>query len=318
MRVEAEFNEDFDERKNEDMSIKRFQTSTVNTLTDIQVQTRTKKGSFNQEDEYVRLRNLSLKVSAEKSEKLAKAGQLTKKESKKKGFTGIKTFARYFSNFNWCLAFMTILLYCIYAGLRVFSDFWLGFWAENKFNYRDTSFYPEVYVYIALTLFGALILRAFVISKGSQTAGYNLNVLLMGGLFKRPLSFFDTTPVGVILNRATKDMGDMDIAMPNMIQHVTFNLVTIFSIFVVIAIGNPIIIVFLVAIMIWYFVSSKDYLRFTVDLKRVMQITNSPLISVIAESVRGNISLRAYQREKYQSYKYDLCSEAAVSAKTHL
>jgi ABC-type multidrug transport system fused ATPase/permease subunit len=145
-----------------------------------------------------------------------------------------------------------------------------------------------------------------------------MNTILMKGILRRPLSFFDTTPIGVILNRATSDMGSMDIALPNMYQHFSFNTIHILSIFVVIAIGNPIIIVFFLIMIIWYFMSSREFGRVSVDLKRVLQITNSPLISVIAESVRGSTSLKAYDRVKYQAYKYDLVSEASVASKAHL
>ena len=76
--------------------------------------------------------------------------------------------------------------------------------------------------------------------------------------------------------------------------------------------------VFLVGLVIWYFMSSGDLNKVTVDLKRVVQLTNSPLISVIAESVRGSTSIRAYKKVKFQSYKYYLCAEAALSSLAHL
>ena len=44
----------------------------------------------------------------------------------------------------------------------------------------------------------------------------------------------------------------------------------------------------------------------------------SPLISVIAESLRGSVSLKAYERQQFQAYKYNLCSEASVSSNSHL
>lgn len=309
---------DFAENTDRDMGpIKKFETCTVLRSGDLEFNLN-KDLEYNLEEEYERLRNLSLRVTEKRSNELKKAGTLTVKETKKKGFTGVGVYLEYFRNFNWGLVTLTLILYLIYASLRVFSDFWLSYWAEDVYPSLSYSTYPKVYSYLALALFISLTIRAYVIAKGAQTAGYKMNTQLMTGLFKRPLSFFDTTPIGVVLNRATRDMGEMDLHMPNMYQHLTFNSLHILSIFVVIAIGNPIIIIFFIVMLIWYFVSSKDLSRVTVDLKRVNQLTNSPLISVMAESVRGSTSLRAYEKVSYQGYKYTLCAEATISSKTHL
>ena len=262
---------------------------------------------YNVESEYERFRNLSLKVTEKEEERLKLAGRLTVKETKEEGYTGFKVYLEYFRNFNWGLFTLMIFLYVIYAALRIISDFWLSYWAENRYPGLRSSLYPEIYCYLALALLIFLTFRAFIIAKGAEIAGLKLHNMLMLGLLKRPLSFFDTTPVGVILNRATRDMGDMDINMPNMYQHTIFNFLHILSIVVMIAIGNPIVIIFLVVLLVWYVMSSKDLGKVTADLKRVSQISSSPLISVIAESLRGSVSLKAYQRQEFQAYKYNLC-----------
>jgi len=41
------------------------------------------------------------------------------------------------------------------------------------------------------------------------------------------------------------------------------------------------------------------------------------MISVIAETLRGSVSLRSYQVEKYQEFKYSLCAETSASSQFH-
>ena len=87
------------------------------------------------------MRNLSLRVSKKDEDTLKKAGELTVEETKKKGYTGAKVYAEYFRNFNWGLVILMIILYILYASIRIVSDFWLSYWAENR--YPDLS--PELY-----------------------------------------------------------------------------------------------------------------------------------------------------------------------------
>lgn len=215
------------------------------------------------------------------------------------------------------LLVLVSLLYIIFAALRIVSDYWLSWWAGGSISGYTHSDYAHVYVYFVVALIVILILRVWTISTGSRRAGQLLNTKFMNGLLARPLSYFDTTPVGVILNRATKDMSETDINLPNMVQHTFFNTLFIVSVIVIVSIANPVILAFLSVLMVWYFISAKETSKATVDMKKVMQICTSPLISVLAESVRGSISLRAYQIEKYQEYKYNLCSELSASSTFH-
>ena len=205
---------------------------------------------FNFEKERQKLRDLSLRVSKDREQELTEAGKLTTKETKTKGFTGAKVYVEYFRNFNFILLFLVFILYVCFAGLRIVSDYWLSWWAGASISGYTYSDYAHVYVYFVIALIVILILRVWLISTGSRRAGQLLNKQFMNGMLVRPLSYFDTTPVGVILNRATKDMSETDINLPNMIQHTFFNTLFIASVIVIIGIANPVILIFLAFLMI--------------------------------------------------------------------
>lgn len=89
-------------------------------------------------------------------------------------------------------------------GIKVVSDWWLSAWTGNLYA-QSVTFYLVVYGalgvgQVVLTLIATLCL-AFV----SQRAALFMHDRAFRNLMRAPLSFFDTTPIGRILNRFSRD-----------------------------------------------------------------------------------------------------------------
>ena len=100
----------------------------------------------------------------------------------------------------------SLLIFFINSLLFQVSNYWAGRWAQHN--------YPEVhtdneYGYVMLGIMGAifltLLLRAFTFSVFSSNASYILFNKMLSNILHRPMSFFDTTPNGQIMNRFNGD-----------------------------------------------------------------------------------------------------------------
>ncbi len=95
--------------------------------------------------------------------------------------------------------------------------------------------------------FGSILLTVAAIFA-SQT----LHDSMLKTIMRSPMSFFDTTPLGRILNRFSKDMYLIDEAIPRSFRSFLFVLLSVLSTVVVIIIATPVFAVVIIPLMIFY------------------------------------------------------------------
>ena len=69
-------------------------------------------------------------------------------------------------------------------------------------------------------------------------AARKLHWILLTGILRAPMSFFDTTPVGRIINRFSKDIDSVDSTLPEIISHLLAALITVFATLVILIYGS--------------------------------------------------------------------------------
>ncbi len=99
---------------------------------------------------------------------------------------------------------LLVLSVIVAQAFTLLTSFWLVWWQERKFD-RSDSFYEGVYS--ALGVGSAVFLFAMGATQGilSYFASVTLYRRATLRLLKAPMSFYDTNPLGRILNRMSKD-----------------------------------------------------------------------------------------------------------------
>ena len=125
-------------------------------------------------------------------------------------------------------------------------------------------------------------------------ASSNLHDQVFRAVTKSPMEFFDTTPIGQILNRFSKDIDEIDTRLPFLVEAVILNsffLITIILMIAVLFYWFIIPLVFFIALFIFLNVVFRRSIR---ELKRLDNISRSPIFSHISASVQGLSTLHAY------------------------
>ncbi|XP_006620268.1 ATP-binding cassette sub-family C member Sur isoform X2 [Apis dorsata] len=195
------------------------------------------------------------------------------------------------------LIYITIAIFC--QILRVFIDYWLSQWTDEDFiqeNY-DTVFYFKVYIILSIIF----ILFSIICNATGQWTGARarrkLHEEAVSRLLRVPMSFFDSNPVGKILNRFSTDIGVIDKKISMSIQRLMFFFLLCGSAMIVNVIISPWFFIFAVPICTVYYLIQKFYRRSAKHLQRLDGSTRWPITTHFSETLCGLATIRASKQE---------------------
>ena len=99
-----------------------------------------------------------------------------------------------------------------------------------------------------------IFLGAFTLAIVGIVASQSLHRALLKGVMHSPMVFFDTTPLGRILNRFSSDIHLIDVAIPRAVYEFFRNLFKFITALITIVVATPIFLVALVPLGVFYFV----------------------------------------------------------------
>ncbi|GAA6230797.1 multidrug resistance-associated protein 7-like [Lates japonicus] len=157
----------------------------------------------------------------------------------------------------------------------------------------DVKFYLMVYgsIAVANTVFTAL--RAFLFAYGAICAATAIHNRLLDRVLKATVTFFDTTPLGRILNRFSSDVYSVDDSLPFILNILLANVFGLLGMLVVISYGLPWVLVPLLPLALLYHRTQRFYRHTSRELKRLCSLTLSPVYSHFSETLTGLGTIRA-------------------------
>lgn len=126
--------------------------------------------------------------------------QLIKQEERETGDTGLKPYLQYLHQSNGFIYFtLAIVLHMIFIVGQMLQTYLLAVDLNN--SHVDKSKLLIIYSVTGCALAVFLLLRSFSIVFLGCGASKSIFVKLLGSLFRAPMSFYDSTPLGRILSR---------------------------------------------------------------------------------------------------------------------
>ncbi|XP_077341580.1 ATP-binding cassette sub-family C member 10 isoform X2 [Lithobates pipiens] len=168
-------------------------------------------------------------------------------------------------------------------------------WAESagQNSSGNLTFYLSVYGGIAAANSIFTALRALLFALGTVHAATAIHRRLLQRVLRATVTFFDSTPVGRIINRFSSDMYCVDDFLPFMLNIFLANIFGLLGMLVMISYGLPMILPVLLPLGLLYYSIQRYYRHTSRELKRLQSITLSPIYSHFSETLSGLSTIRA-------------------------
>lgn len=242
--------------------------------------------------------------------KSADGGQLVQQEVSTQNANKWKVYYSYMKATGGLLVtFLVLLIFVLLVGSTAFGNWWLSFWlgkgdgsggnntTSSPGNITDNPnlhFYQLVYGMVIVAMLLLALVKCLVYTNVTINAASKFHSRMFRNIMSCPMSFFDTTPTGRILNRFAKDQEELDSVLPgNIDPFLQFCLQVIF-ILIVIASIFPFM---LVAVLIFGLCFTSLLFVFRRGIRHMKQMENisrSPCISLSTSALQGLSTIHAY------------------------
>ncbi|KAJ4802620.1 ABC transporter C family member 5 [Rhynchospora pubera] len=232
----------------------------------------------------------------------AQMKQLVQDEERLRGKISFKVYLSYIAAaYRGLLIPLIILAQTAFQVLQLGGNWWMT-WA-NPLVEGDA---PKVNSMITLIVYMALafgsswfvFIRSILVATFGLAAAQKMFFKMLTSIFRAPMSFFDSTPAGRILNRVSVDQSIVDTDIPFRLGG--FSATTIQVICIISVMMNAtwqVVFVFFPVVIISLCIQ-KYYMNSSRELARIVSIQKSPIIHLFEESIAGASAIRAFGQEK--------------------
>ncbi|KAK0060207.1 multidrug resistance-associated protein 4-like isoform X2 [Biomphalaria pfeifferi] len=257
--------------------------------------------------------------------KLLKVSENEEKEENITDAIGFSVYWKYFTA-GYGLYLLPLLFPLWLAGPALFclSDWMLAEWVKSKpsvnnmpanatstantdksHNWDTMPSNLQFYIIALISSAVSYMLYATVYLQMAATSGARLHDLMLNSVMNSVCRFFDTHPVGLILNRFSRDLGFVDDSVAILGYIVSMKTTQFLAFFLVTVIVNPWLTLAFAPIMIIIILIRFYALRTLRQVKRLEAKARGPVFSHVSDTVLGLETIRALGKKDQFLSEFD-------------
>uniref|UniRef100_A0A0P6JV06 Multidrug resistance-associated protein 1 n=1 Tax=Heterocephalus glaber TaxID=10181 RepID=A0A0P6JV06_HETGA len=207
------------------------------------------------------------------------------------------------------LSFLSIFLFLCNHVSSLASNYWLSLWTDDRVvngTQEHTNVRLGVYGALGIAQGVAVFGYSMTVSIGGIFASRRLHLDLLHNVLRSPMSFFERTPSGNLVNRFSKELDTVDSMIPQVIKMFMGSLFTVLGSCILILLATPIAAVVIPPLGLIYFFVQRFYVASSRQLKRLESVSRSPVYSHFNETLLGVSVIRAFEEQERFIHQSDL------------
>uniref|UniRef100_A0AAR2KWP1 ABC-type glutathione-S-conjugate transporter n=1 Tax=Pygocentrus nattereri TaxID=42514 RepID=A0AAR2KWP1_PYGNA len=206
-------------------------------------------------------------------------------------------YVEYFRTIGLALIIPIVFLYAFQQAASLGYNYWLRLWADDPVINGT-----QAHVDVKLAVFGALGFAQGIaifgttvaISLGGIIASRHLHLDLLNNVLHSPMSFFESTPSGNLLNRFSKEIDAIDCMIPDGFKMMLGYVFKLLEVCIIVLMATPFAGLVILPLMLFYTFIQSFYVATSCQLRRLESVSRSPIYTHFNETVQGASVIRAF------------------------
>ncbi|KAF9562072.1 multidrug resistance-associated ABC transporter [Agrocybe pediades] len=223
---------------------------------------------------------------------------LMQAEERMTGAVSWRVYSKYLENAGGIIwAPVILLLLLLTQANNVATTLFLGFWTGETIHNFTQGDYMAVYAGLGASAAALSFLLTYAFIIIGLFASLNLYKGALGGVLHSRVSFFDTTPMGRIVNRLSKDQEVIDTQLPIILMQFLSAFSSVIGTVGLVFYAFPYLGIIFPPLVVLYYAASVYYRRSSVEAKRLDSLFRSFMYGSYTETLTGLPTIRAYGRQ---------------------
>jgi ABC-type multidrug transport system fused ATPase/permease subunit len=184
------------------------------------------------------------------------------------------------------------------------QNIWVAHWTQNDDSWKflnriSLSQWQNILVFgvVSFLVLISYLLQRLIWGLGAINASKKLHNEALVAVIAAPIRFFDTTPVGRILNRFSRDVDMVERNMPWAFEAMIRSGLGALTALIVLLTAVPVALPLIIPALWIYYRLQRDFRMSGREAKRLMSITTSPRFAHFKETLEGHGMIRVYEQE---------------------
>ncbi|XP_040070390.1 multidrug resistance-associated protein 1 [Ixodes scapularis] len=223
--------------------------------------------------------------------------ELADEERMNTGSVKWNIYAEYLNRAGWKFLVPAIIAIFVAYCFEYGSGLWLSEWSSHPDPFmRATYMVGFGALLVGMSIFNFIYSVLFVL--GSMRTASSIHSQLLQSVMRSPISFFDKTSMGRIVNRFSRDVDLIDKEVPFLLSMNVTDLASIVMLVVVICFPSAYFLIIVAVVLLLFTGLTVASLPAFRQVRRMQSVTRSPVFTHFGETVSGAVSIRAFGATK--------------------
>jgi len=190
------------------------------------------------------------------------------------------------------------LVYALLETCRLGNVYWLSWWSQGRWDLTTTQ-WLGVYASWGVGQSLCSLLNLWFLADRGVAAARSTHDTMLDRIVHAPVVFFDSTPIGRIMNRFSKDQRTVDTVILPTLGLTLSTVANLASTILLIGVNTPQTLFMMIPISLTFFVTQSQYRRAAREIRRMESTSRSPIFGHYTESLSGIATIRAFGAERH-------------------